>query len=428
MSALPPPNAKTHQPPHLTTPVLQYLQAEEFDSFFEAVLRGFHEEQPLDDERRALERALVDDDRMLGFKVGDRWIATCGSFARDVVLPGGRSIPVAAVTAVTVQSSYRRRGLLRQMMQTQLEEVRDRGEALAVLWASESSIYGRFGYGMSTPRLRMSAQTRSMGFMAGLELGNGSVDEVDREVFQPVATNLYSKLRKLRVGGLSRQKSWWDYLLLDPQVARDGANALRHVLHYDDSGTPTGYALYRVKEDGNAQGPNNEVRIVEVDGLNAAASGRLWRYLFDLDLARSFRKTNCPVDDPVQFMLADPRAVMMELSDGVYTRIVDIPQALTARAYGSEVDVVIGIEDEQLPENSRNWQLTAGPSGATCRPARRKPDLSMGIRELGAVFMGGPTLAGFAAAGRVVEHKSGAVARVSRAFAGDRQPHCPEFF
>ncbi len=417
-----------HQPPHLTTPELHYLTAEEFNPFFAAMSRGFHEEPPQDDERRALERAVVEDDRMLGFKVGDRWIATGGAFAREVVLPGGAMIPVAAVTAVTVQSTYRRRGLLRQMMQTQLEEVRDRGEALTALWASESSIYGRFGYGMSTPRARMSGQNRLMSFLPDLDLGNGSVDEVSREVFGPVAMNLHSRFLKQRVGALNRAKPWWDYILQDPEYARGGANALRHVLHYNESGTPNGYAMYRVKEDGNSQGPNNEVRIVEVDGVDPQAYGKLWRYLLDLDLARSFRKTNCPVDDPVQHMLADPRALTMEYSDALYTRIIDIQQALIARTYGCETDVVIGIQDGQLPSNSRNWYLVAGPDGASCKPVRRKPDLTMGIRELGAAFMGGPTLAAFAAAGRVIEHKRGALARTSRAFAGDRMPYCPDFF
>ena len=120
-----------------------------------------------------MDRKLSDNKRMFGFKVGRRWVATCGDFERRLTVPGGADVPTAAVTVVTVHPPYRRRGLLTAMMKHQLEQVAKRGEPLAALWASEALIYGRYGYGPATtravlkgnePAAELPAWCRDLGF------------------------------------------------------------------------------------------------------------------------------------------------------------------------------------------------------------------------------------------------------------------------
>ena len=54
------------------------------------------------------------------------------------------------MTVVGVLPTHRRRGVLTEMMRAQLEDIRDRGEPIAALWASEEVIYRRFGYGIAS--------------------------------------------------------------------------------------------------------------------------------------------------------------------------------------------------------------------------------------------------------------------------------------
>src|SRR4051794_34471676 len=68
------------------------------------------------------------------------------AYSFELTLPGGALAPVAAVSAVAVQPTHRRRGVLTSMMGALHGVARDRGEIAAVLTASESTIYGRFGY------------------------------------------------------------------------------------------------------------------------------------------------------------------------------------------------------------------------------------------------------------------------------------------
>ena len=65
-------------------------------------------------------------------------------------VPGGGSVPAGGVTVVGVLPTHRRRGVLTAMMKAQLEDCRARGDAVAYLWASEATIYGRFGYGLAS--------------------------------------------------------------------------------------------------------------------------------------------------------------------------------------------------------------------------------------------------------------------------------------
>src|SRR6476659_791615 len=153
---------KGSTPPHLAELALRYATEASTEEFFTATMRGFHEAYQAahwEPARRVFEPA-----RNFGFSVDGHWISTCGAYSRQMTVPGG-SVSVAAVTFVTVQPSYRRRGLLNQMMQHQLSDIQTRGtEPVALLWASESLIYGRYGYGQATPRLRITGSTKSTGF------------------------------------------------------------------------------------------------------------------------------------------------------------------------------------------------------------------------------------------------------------------------
>ena len=79
---------------------------------------------------------------------GPEMVGTSVAFSLQLTVPGG-TVAAGGTTMVSVAPTHRRRGILRQMMAAHLRDVADRGEPLSALWASESSIYGRFGYGLA---------------------------------------------------------------------------------------------------------------------------------------------------------------------------------------------------------------------------------------------------------------------------------------
>ena len=89
-------------------------------------------------------------DRSLAAFDGTAPVGATMCFSFQLSVPGGDVLPAAGVTFVAVLPTYRRRGVLSSLMRRQLADVRDRGEPLAVLWASESVIYSRYGYGRAS--------------------------------------------------------------------------------------------------------------------------------------------------------------------------------------------------------------------------------------------------------------------------------------
>jgi predicted acetyltransferase len=411
-------------PPHLAEPVLTYLD-DDPDEFVAAVLRGFHDDYQPD--MWELHKQALEPDRTFGFQVDGRWIATCGAYSRTMSVPGG-SVPTAAVTVVTVSATYRRRGLLTAMMRHQLDDIHRRKEPLALLWASESAIYGRFGYGQATSRLRISGRTRSTTYLPSVDLGEGSAGEVDRDEWLAAVRPLHQRLLAQRPGALDRDDGRWAITLYDPQPWRDGAAGTRYLLHYAKAGRVDGYARFRVKSGGHDGGSGAEVQVSEMDATEPQAYAGLWRFMLDLDLVRSFARHDAPVDEPLRYLLLNPRTIKTELSDGTYLRLVDVRTALEARTYASQLDIVLGVRDSLLPHNNATLRLQAGPDGASVSATRRRPDVSLDVRDLAAIYLGGTPLTALHTAGLVQRRTPGSVAAVTSAFSSPRSPFCPDYF
>ena len=395
--------------------------------YLKAVMRGFHGEY--DGQSWDLDRRLFEPGRCLGFTAGDRWVASCGAFTRTMTTPGG-SVPIGAVTIVTVAPTHRRQGLLSAMMRHQLADIHRRKEPVALLWASESAIYGRFGYGSAVPRLVVTGRTTDTAFLPGVDLGGGWVEEVSAEEYGAVVPDLHARLLPDRPGALDRSAVFWERDLTDRPESRKGAPPVRYALHFDVSGQLDGYARFKVTSPWTGDLPDAEVEIVEIDAADVTARAGLWRFLFDLDLVRRFRCHGLAVDEPLRYLLANPRILITTLTDSTYVRIVDLPKALAGRRYGADLDVVVQVSDPLLAHNDGTYRLqaAAGAQARVTRAGRRRPDLSLGIRELGSIYLGGTSLTALHRAGRVSERTPGAVAAMTMAFDWPQQPYCPDDF
>lgn len=410
-----------HTPPHRAELTLQTVDHDQLEDFERVVALGFHSDYHGDE--WAADRKSYEPGRWFGFRSGDRWVSTALSFPRQLSVPGG-TVDVAGVTAVTVAPAFRRRGLLTQMMRHQLTTI---NEPIAMLYATESLIYGRFGYGSLTRQLRLSAKTRELGFLPEVDLGPGSVDEVDRDHYRATVEPLRASMITNRPGHLARNDIWWDIAFTDPERWRNGATARRFALHFADDGTPDGYATFRTKQESSIT-DGREVQVFEIDATTPQAYASLWRWLLDLDLVRAVVRSSAPVDDPLHQLVANPRMIKTELSDAAYARIVDVPAALAARTYARDLDLVIEVLDALLPDSGGRFRLQASPDGATATRTDHSPDVTLSARQLAAVYLGGTPATEFAHAGLLTEHTAGTVQAITAGFLTDPAPYCPDFF
>ncbi len=405
------------------------ITPDEFDVFHLVNQHAFHG-SPLTAEERPKILSQFEFDRSLAAFDDSTPVGIAGAFSFRLRLPGAFA-PVAGVTWVGVLPSHRRRGILRRIMHQQLADIRDRGEALAVLWASESAIYGRYGYGRAswhdTFTIRRGEGTLAPDVPAdpGLRLRITEPEEARAEL-----AKVYDTVRETRPGFFARNDLWWNRVLDDPQANRKDASPLRCLLAEDDAG-PRGYALYSGvgRWDDDLFLPDGQLDIRELVAADPPASAATWADLLSRDLVSTIHAAIRPVDDPLLFQLADPRRLRPAVTDGLWARITDLPGALSLRRYACPVDVVLDVRDEIFPANAGQWRLRGDESGeAVCEPVARDADLSLNITELGAAYLGGTRLGALAAAGRVTQHRTGTLARLSAAMSWDPAPWCPVIF
>jgi predicted acetyltransferase len=312
-------------------------------------------------------------------------------------------------------------------MTSQLHALHETGdEYLAVLWASEPQIYGRFGYGMATRGVSMTVPRDPQ----ALHVDAPHDPAVRLRLVPPekweLTADVYDRVRRTRAGSLARDERWWRRAVRDLASMRDGKSELRCVVAEDDKDI-RGFARYATKQNWGDSG-DNEVAVREVYASDAAALAALYRYLFDLDLMDKVSIWNSPVDDPLLHWLRNPRLAKPSLFDALYVRLVDLDRALAARTYATEVDVVLAVTDDRCPWNAGRWRLVGGPDGATCSPSTDEAALALDVRELGAAYLGGTSLAELAMAGRVTELRPGTLAAASGAFLTTPAPWCPVVF
>jgi predicted acetyltransferase len=407
---------------------------EEFDTIRTVTMHAFHG-SPLTESERQLITSRLEFDRSLAAFDGMTPVGTAAAYTFQLTVPGSQSLPAAGVTWVAVLPSHRRRGVLNSLMRRQLAEVRDRGEPLAVLWASESVIYSRFGYGRAmwhadfTLYRGEAALARTAPADGGLRLRIA-----DPVAAMPELAKVYDAVLPSRPGFIARNEAWWQRVVYDPPDHRHGTSPLHCVLAEDDDG-PRGYALYSAANrwDGDTSLPDSALTVQEMVGADAAASAALAADLLSRDLTTEFRVRGRPVDDPLLYQLADPRRARTRLKDALWVRIIDVPGALARRRYSCPADVVIEVRDDLLPSNAGRWRLTttgSAPDGigleASCSPAADgdPADVTLDVTELGAAYLGGTPLGALAAAGLVTGCRPGAVRQLSAALSWDLAPWC----
>jgi predicted acetyltransferase len=376
---------------------------------------------------------VVEPDRWLGaFEDPSSQVVVGAASAYSVRLtvPGGE-VGAAAVTGVGTRPDYHRRGILRALMRRQLDDVRERAEPVAILWASEAAIYQRFGYGMAVMDGFFEVASRRTAYTRSLP-PEGRVRIVSEDESMRLIPPIYEAMRKATPGAISRTEPWWlTGPISDPEYSRRGASHKFRVL-YEADGAAEGYAIYRVKDDWDHRGPKSVLEVKEAVTLTPRALREIWRYLFEVDLVRTVKAFRQPVPNPLQHILVEPRALGLVANDGLWVRLVDLPGALEARRYGTADSVVISVTDDFCPWNAGTWQVaTSGePWAAVAEVARTDaaPDLALDTTDLAAIYLGGQRPTDLALAGRIEERTPGALRRATAMFAADRTPWCVSMF
>ncbi|MFF0391674.1 GNAT family N-acetyltransferase [Kitasatospora sp. NPDC004615] len=363
---------------------------------------------------------------------GPRCVATFRSFDTELTVPGGARLTVDAITAVTVNSTHRRRGLLSGMMRYDLAAARERGLSAAILIAAEYNIYGRFGFGPATYATGWRVDVlRAGGLRAGLPVHEGHrIDFVTLEEVRKLGPGFYERWRLTQPGAIERPEHWWRLRTGDIELPgfdwKEGFTAL----HRTADGTVTGLINYTVDEKFDGAYPNCPLNVRDFLALDQQTANALWEFAFSVDWVRHVIVDGLRPDDPLPLLLNDPRAAVPheEDSDFTWLRLLDLPAAFAARQYTAPGRLVLDVTDPEGWTAGR-WALeTAADGTGRIVPTEDAADLALGVGALGTLYLGADTATRLAAAAVVSELTPGAATLADTLLRPARTPWNPDSF
>ena len=390
--------------------VLRRPSADELPAFAAQVAAAFSGMQPSEEEIEARLR-VWEPDRMLG-AFEDGWlVATAATISLPLTLPGGCRVRAAGISRVTVIPTHRRRGLLTEMLRHQVDDAREQGEPVAILFASEGAIYGRFGFGVATLQADLRIARGRSAFRERVDVS--SLRLVERRRVAGRLQRIAAEAAAAQPGAVERSSAWWRWVA-EASSERSAAETEVVVRDEDD-----GFVAYQRRIEPPEWRGSLDVLLLMA--LSPAAHAALWRYCLDVDLMDEVTARGRPADEPLRFLLADPRAMECSVSDGLWLRLLDVEAALNVRSYADDGRVVLGVEDAFCPWNAGTYVI----EGGRCRRTDADPGLVMTAGALGACYLGGTRFNTLAQAGMIDERRPGAAARADRLFAGSTAPWCP---
>lgn len=349
--------------------------------------------------------------------------AVHSSFEFRTRVPGGRDVATAGLTCVGVHPGHRRRGLLRSMMTDHFTRSLARGEAISTLFAAETEIYQRFGYGLAATEARLQlSRGATIRPLEGAEQLIVDIDSASLERHGDAVRSVQERMTRPGTVTAFTPESLTD-IFMDMESGRASGEEELRIVTVRDGDTPVAWALFQRTPGSEADG---KVEVQSWAALDAAASTRLWSVLVDLDLMGSTHTGRLALDDPLLLRLADVRGAKVSITDNLWVRILDVPAALQARGYAADCDVHVHIDDPLLKDNAGVWRVRASAGEAQVTRADAVPasaaDVHLGIQELGAVYLGGTTVTELLTAGLIEERRPGAAGELSRALASDMKP------
>lgn len=402
------------------------IRADELEAFITAMSGPFGFDVPEDTDERAklVERVspTFEPDRSRCAFDGERIVGTLGTFSFQMTTPGG-SIPVAGTTMVTVQVTHRRSGVLRAMMTSHLDEAIERGDAAAALWASDSAIYGRFGFGMAAFNTKLEVDRGHIDFHR-LAPDPAPVEPIDADTLRPAAIDVYDQLRTVVPGMMTKSDGWWDRIFSDRPDSRGGATAARHGL-VTEHGHPTGWVRYRLKNTEGHGHPAQDVLVSQMYAVTPEAWAGLWQHVLSHDFGHSIKADLRPIDDPIHSLLRGMRRVRTTRSDGLFVRVLDVPATLQSRTYGGAGTIDFEVVDPLGLTTGRYRLDTDGEESSVTRT--EDATLTVDVEDLGALVLGGRSAVELANAGRIRGPQADVVL-MDRLFRSAPQPWSPIIF
>lgn len=419
-------------------------------AFTRAVEYGFYEPWQSDEELERLIPALVEDGQQLtgvyvdpGFASLEPWgaayqdlgfgtehpVGTFVDYDKTLNAGGAAPLPARLISGVTVNPSFRRRGILKHMMTSRLAQAVDDGAPLAALTVSEGGIYGRFGFGLATRQAELQIDVSTGGGFGLRTAPTGAVLTVDPSKTEDLLKDVFAQFHAGTRGSVDRQPFYrkagsarWD-----PEDITSWNRKLRTIVHVRQDGSIGGYAAFRFM---GWDGDPHTMRVVDLIAVDATSRLELLRHLADMDLVG---RINLPrtvaADDPLTHALTNPRSRRVTSEDDVlWVRVLDPVAALQGRAWGADGEFSLTLAD-RLGICAGDVAVVVSDGVAQVVPGERRRDhFRLDVETLGSLYLGDVSVLTMRESGRITAEDGADWAAFSASFDLPGVPYCATHF
>ena len=179
---------------------------------------------------------------------------------------------------------------------------------------------------------------------------------------------------------------------------------------YEEGGRLDGYVGYEVVSIDSPGHPPRRLVVHELCALSGDAYVALWDFLLGIDLTVELVAAGRPVDEPIKWLLAEPRQLQCTGSrDRTWVRLVDVARCLALRRYPVPGDVVVGLHDHFCPWNTGRYRIVVNEEWGTAQVARTEaePDVELDASRLASMYLGGVSALSLADVGQIRQVSAG---------------------
>ncbi|WIM88013.1 GNAT family N-acetyltransferase [Candidatus Mycobacterium wuenschmannii] len=338
-----------------------------------------------------------------------------------LTVPGGARLRAAWLTMTAVASTHQGRGVWAQLSLKGLEILIERGYPIVCGVPTQTEMYDNVGAGVASYSQKLVIDRRSATLRNPPEAYH--TRELNAAQARHVLPEIYERWCTATNGAVQRTDAWWNDSLEDRPTQRGNGSVLNCTTH------PDGFLTYRVVGQSTHafRPPLGSTVVEDFCAVTDEAHTELLAALLTLEMFDHI-SIDAPLDDALPLKLTDLRAAEVDaVSDWLWVRINDVPEALGARGYMADADVALEVVDP-LDLSGGRFLLQVRDGAGKCLPHEGPADIEISLADLGTIYTGAHRPSELVRAGRITELREGAMHILDDIFRVQRVPFCNTLF
>lgn len=284
---------------------------------------------------------------------------------------GNRVVEMGGINAVATWPEYRRKGIVKQLLQHSLKKMKEDGQVVSFLHPFSFGFYRKYGWELGFVNKEYSIPMESLKQVKWHAAGY--VRRIEKD--SPLLQSIYSDYARKFNGMLIRNDYWWKYRVFNEKY--------QTAVSYNVDEKADGYIIYHVK--------NDVFTVEEIVYHSIEAKKVLFQFIANHDSMAIKVEMSVPENDALPLLMENPN-FRQELKPYFMVRIVDVEAFLQQYPF-REVEKMesfsITVEDEFFQENEGIYQISTKQevvknSGRT----KRDWNINCSIQMLSMVMLG----------------------------------------